>query len=159
MTCLQSLQALLILVPSWLSLTQPRKLILLRKSNLRNFRVPRLFLCEDVPPDHKLPTHSRAVPGAAASSIPATGPPTHPLLPSSKGKFSSTSLVQRQSHLPPPLGSSRSSSPRQSPSPASHLHICSRASTPMHYFRSGSPAASDLSASSSSTFVQGSLNI
>ena len=37
-----------------LSSAWDRKLLLLRKSNLRDFRIGRLFLREDVPPDHKL---------------------------------------------------------------------------------------------------------
>ena len=42
--------------PVLIKLTTPwdRRLILLRKSNLRNYAIPRLFVREDVAPEHKL---------------------------------------------------------------------------------------------------------
>ena len=51
-----------------------RKLLLLRKSNLREFRIKRLFLREDVAPDHKL--HQRKpVPPSTASASGTSLPP------------------------------------------------------------------------------------
>ena len=54
-----------------------RKLILLRKRDLRNFRIKRLFLCEDVAPGHKLRQRQSAPPPqdnttALSSTVPLT---------------------------------------------------------------------------------------
>ena len=56
-----------------------QKLILLHKSRLRDFRITRLFVCEDVPPEHKLcQRRSRSLtasflpPTSQASSLPPT---------------------------------------------------------------------------------------
>ena len=49
-----------------------RKLILVRKSNLRTFKVPHLFLREDVPPDHKLLVK---IPTKGAGQSPSTNAP------------------------------------------------------------------------------------
>ena len=51
-----------------------RKLLLLRKSNLREFRIKRLFLREDVAPDHKL-RQRKPVPPSTASASGTSLPP------------------------------------------------------------------------------------
>ena len=51
-----------------------RKLLLLRKSNLREFRIKRLFLREDVAPDHKL-LQRKPVPPSTASASGTSLPP------------------------------------------------------------------------------------
>ena len=62
-----------------------RKLLLMRKTNLRNFHNKRLFLCEDVAPDHKLrqkrsvPSQSNVVASQQCSttSVTVEPPPTN----------------------------------------------------------------------------------
>ena len=51
-----------------LSTLWDRKLVLSRKTNLRNFRIPRLFLREDVPPDHRLRLRKLARKSTTAAS-------------------------------------------------------------------------------------------
>ena len=89
--------------PILIKLSTPwdRKLVLSRKTNLRNFRIPRLFLREDVPPDHRLRLRKLAtksttaaspgvstsdvitsnLPGSDASHVPLSAPHQPPLLP------------------------------------------------------------------------------
>ena len=144
--------------PILIKLSTPwdRKLVLSRKTNLRNFRIPRLFLREDVPPDHRLRLRKLArksttaaspgvstsdvitsnLPGSDASHVPLSAPHQPPLLPTPS--------------LLPPLSSSVGSISRKSRSPA-HL-VSSRAASPCRSSRSVSPADSD---SSSCTVVQG----
>ena len=59
-----------------LSVIWDKKLLLSRKRNLRDFKMKRLFLREDVPPDHKLRQRSRS---------PTHNPPT----PKSREKVTS----------------------------------------------------------------------
>ena len=147
--------------PILIKLSTPwdRKLVLSRKTNLRKFRIPRLFLREDVPPDHRLRLRKLArksttaaspgastsdvitsstsnLPGSDANHVPLSAPHQPPLLPTPS--------------LLPPLSSSVGSISRKSRSPA-HL-VSSRAASPCRSSRSVSPADSD---SSSCTVVQG----
>ena len=51
------------------------KLILLRKTNLRDFHIKRLFLCEDVAPNHKL-RQRRSAPSQSNALVSDHSPPT-----------------------------------------------------------------------------------
>ena len=91
-----------------LSAIWDRKLLLVRKKNLREFRIGRLFLREDVPPDHRLrqrksrPPNGDVVPpptdsndhvtqGASATSVTVAPANAPSLLQSSRARFSSPS--------------------------------------------------------------------
>ena len=139
-------------------LTTPwdRRLILLRKNNLRNYAIPRLFVREDVAPEHKLcqrkPKEVTSSTTGSSSiftlnlreSDPSHVPPSAPPQPQ----------VQPTSALPPTISSSDHSGFRKSPypaylvpsRPASPLHS-SRSASPLHSSRSASPLRSSRSAS------------
>ena len=128
--------------PVLIKLTTPweRRLILLRKSNLRNYAIPRLFVREDVAPEHKEVTSSTT--GSSSiftlnlrESDPSHVPPSAPPQPQ----------VQPTSALPPTISSSDHSGFRKSPSPA--YLVPSRPASPLHSSRSASPLRSSRSAS------------
>ena len=136
--------------PVLIKLTTPwdRKLILLQKSNLRNFKIPRLFLREDLPPEHKLRVKNLKTPSkVVVQPLSSDPPPDSGTSIALQGKSN-----QSQSHVATP-SSIRASSSRESLSPRASL-ASSHAPTPDHS-RSPSPAESNSSASSSSTVVQG----
>ena len=131
-----------------LSSAWDRKLVLLCKSTLRNFRIKQLFLREDVSPDHQL---RKGKPNAP------TNIPPHGELPagsvagiSPSGGDASTAEVQTHSSLGSVPHSSSFLSPKECE--ASSLGTCP---TPDHA-ESQHPSLS--SSSSSSTLVQGSLD-
>ena len=134
-----------------------RKLLLLCKSNLREFRIKRLFLREDVAPDHKL-RQTKPVPPSTASasgtSLPpvesATAEPANLLVitptPSTSAQALSSGVTQLSS--PKLLLRHRSVSPA----------VLSRNSSLSRSVRSVSPS-SDSSSCSTSTLVQDSESI
>ena len=136
--------------PVLVKLTTPwdRKLILLRKRNLRTFKVPRLFLREDVPPDHKLrvkiPTKG-AGQSPSTDALPVSGVSTVPP-PQSKQSLSSvaTSSSNQDSEF------TRDSSP--------HASLASLPPATPDGSPSSSPTDLLSSTSSSGTIVQGNSN-
>ena len=104
-----------------------RKLVLLRKSNLRHFRIKRLFLREDVSPDHRLRQRSSSQKQPSnVSNVSVQGsvvpPPAVGNSTSSRAKGStdsSGSLQLRRStslpHVVPPSSELLSSDPHSSP--------------------------------------------
>ena len=135
--------------PVLIKLTTPwdRRLILLRKSNLRNYAIPRLFVREDVAPEHKLRQRkpkevTSSTTGSSSiftlklrESDPSHVPPSAPPQPQ----------VQPTPALPPIISSSDHSGFRKSPSPA--YLVPSRPASPLHSSRSASPLRSSRSAS------------
>ena len=104
-----------------------RKLVLLRKSNLRHFRIKRLFLREDVSPDHRLRQRSSSqkqpsnvsnvsVQGSVVPP-PAVGNSTSSLAKGSTDSSGSLQLRQSTSlpHVVPPSSELLSSDPHSSP--------------------------------------------
>ena len=125
-----------------------RKLILLRKRNLRTFRIPRLFLREDVPPGHKLRAKSPSK--VAVQSLPSDDPPAiNALTASPQGNQPQSSAASSNYNMD---SDSTRDCPSHRASPAS-LHTSSPDCS-----RSPSPAVLSSSASSSSTIVQGGSN-
>ena len=120
-----------------------RKLILLRKSNLRTFRIPRLLLREDVPPGHKLRV---TIPSKlAVQSLSSDDPPAfNALTDSPQGNPPQSSAATSNYNMD---SDSTWDCPSPHASPAS-LHT----STPDHS-RSPSPAVLSSSASSSSFYI------
>ena len=167
--------------PVLIKLTTPwdRRLILLRKSNLRNYAIPRLFVREDVAPEHKLRQRkpkevTSSTTGSSSiftlnlresdpSHVPPSAPPQPQMQPTpalpptiSSSDHSGFRKSPSPAYLVPsrpasPLHSSRSASPLRSSRSASPLHS-SRSASPLRSSRSVSPADSD---SSASTIVQG----
>ena len=135
--------------PVLVKLTTPwdRKLILLRKRNLCTFKVPRLFLREDVPPDHKLRVK---IPTKGAGQSPSTDAPpvsgVSTVLPQSKQSLSSvaTSSSNQDSEF------TRDSSP--------HASLASLPPATPDGSPSSSPTDLLSSTSSSGTIVQGNSN-
>ena len=135
--------------PVLVKLTTPwdRKLILLRKRNLRTFKVPRLFLREDVPPDHKLRVK---IPTKGAGQSPSTDAPpvsgVSTVPPQSKQSHSSvaTSSSNQDSEF------TRDSSP--------HASLASLPPATPDGSPSSSPTDLLSSTSSSGTIVQGDSN-
>lgn len=104
-----------------------RKLVLLRKSNLRHFRIKRLFLREDVSPDHRLRQRSSSqkqpsnvsnvsVQGSVVPP-PAVGNSTSSLAKGSTDSSGSLQLRRSTSlpHVVPPSSELLSSDPHSSP--------------------------------------------
>ena len=134
-----------------------RKLLLLRKSNLREFHIKRLFLREDVAPDHKLRQRKPVPPStvsASGTSLPpvesATAEPTNLLVKTPTPSTSAQALSSGVTQLSSPKLLLR----HRSVSPA----VLSRNSTLSRSVRSVSPS-SDSSSCSTSTLVQDSESI
>ena len=123
-----------------------RKLILLRKSNLRSFKISCLFLREDVPPDHKLRTkvHSKV---ATQSSSDEAHRVSSVSTASTHGNKSQTSVTV--AYNPNQESEVTGDHPSSRTSLASLHHIIPELS------RSSSPVDLSSSTSSSSTVVQG----
>ena len=135
--------------PVLIKLTTPwdSRLILLRKSNLRNYAIPRLFVREDVAPEHKL---RQRKPKEVTSSTTGSSSIFTPNLRESDPNHVSPSAppqpqVQPTPALPPTISSSDHSGFRKSPSPA--YLVPSRPASPLHSSRSASPLRSSHSAS------------
>ena len=129
-----------------------RKLVLLHKTNLRNFHTKRLFLREDVSPDHRL---RRGKSNASAE----TSPPGDSSVDSSgsvaKDSCNSGVVSAPQASSHPPVASA--SSTRNSLSPAeSETSLLSVRPLPVQ--AASQPPSHSSSTSSSSTVVQGSLD-
>ena len=101
-----------------------RKLVLLRKSNLRHFRIKRLFLREDVSPDHRLRQRSSSQKQPSNVSVqgsvvppPAAGNSTSSLAKGSTDSSGSLQLRQSTSppHVVPPSSELLSTDPHSSP--------------------------------------------
>ena len=140
--------------PVLIKLTTPwdRKLILLRKSNLQNFKVSRLFLREDLPPDHRLHAKNLNVPSKMVVQSVSSGPSLHP-------NTSSTSIQDNSNQSQPNVSTPSSNKPSQSRESLSlHTSLVSSYSPPPEHFHSLSPSRCNSSASSSSTIVQGDEN-
>ena len=140
--------------PVLIKLTTPwdRKLILLRKSNLRNFKVPRLFLREDLPPDHRLRAKNLNVPSKMVVQSVSSGPSLHP-------NTSPTSIQDNSNPSQPNVSTPSSNKPSESGESLSlHTSLVSSYSPPPEHFHSLSPSRCNSSASSSSTIVQGDAN-
>lgn len=134
-----------------------RKLLLLRKSNLREFRIKRLFLREDVAPDHKLRQRKPVPPSTASASgtsLPpvesATAEPANLLVKTPTPSTSAQALSSGVTQLSSPKLLLR----HRSVSPA----VLSRNSSLSRSVRSVSPS-SDSSSCSTSTLVQDSESI
>ena len=134
-----------------------RKLLLLRKSNLREFRIKRLFLKEDVAPDHKLRQRKPVPPitaSASGTSLPpvesATAEPANLLVKTPTPSTSAQALSSGVTQLSSPKLLLR----HHSVSPA----VLSRNSSLSRSVRSVSPS-SDSSSCSTSTLVQDSESI
>ena len=134
-----------------------RKLLLLRKSNLREFRIKRLFLREDVAPDHKLRQRKPVPPSTASASgtsLPpvesATAEPANLLVITPTPSTSAQALSSGDTQLSSPKLLLR----HRSVSPA----VLSRNSSLSRSVRSVSPS-SDSSSCSTSTLVQDSESI
>ena len=134
-----------------------RKLLLLRKSNLREFHIKRLFLREDVAPDHKLRQRKPVPPStvsASGTSLPpvesATAEPTNLLVKTPTPSTSAQALSSGVTQLSSPKLLLR----HRSVSPA----VLSRNSSLSRSVRSVSPS-SDSSSCSTSTLVQDSESI
>ena len=134
-----------------------RKLLLLRKSNLREFRIKRLFLREDVAPDHKLRQRKPVPPitaSASGTSLPpvesATAEPANLLVKNPTPSTSAQALSSGVTQLSSPKLLLR----HHSVSPA----VLSRNSSLSRSVRSVSPS-SDSSSCSTSTLVQDSESI
>ena len=142
--------------PVLIKLTTPwdRKLILLCKRNLQNFKVPRLFLREDLPPDHRFRIKNLNVPSTMGVQSVSSNPPLHTnTLPDP---------IQDDSSQSQPIatvsasGFTKVSDSRESISLYASP-VSSRSSTPVRSY-SLSPSRCNSSASSSSTVVQGGSN-
>ena len=135
--------------PVLIKLTTPwdRRLILLRKSNLRNYAIPRLFVREDVAPEHRL---RQRKPKEVTSSTTGSSSIFTPNLRESDPNHVSPSAppqpqVQPTPALPPTISSSDHSGFRKSPSPA--YLVPSRPASPLRSSRPASPLHSSRSAS------------
>ena len=134
-----------------------RKLLLLRKSNLHEFHIKRLFLREDVAPDHKFCQRKPVPPStvsASGTSLPpvesATAEPTNLLVKTPTPSTSAQALSSGVTQLSSPKLLLR----HRSVSPA----VLSRNSSLSRSVRSVSPS-SDSSSCSTSTLVQDSESI
>ena len=134
-----------------------RKLLLLHKSNLREFRIKRLFLREDVAPDHKLRQRKSVPPSTASASgtsLPpvesATAEPANLLVKTPTPSTSAQALSSGVTQLSSPKLLLR----HRSVSPA----VLSRNSSLSRSVHSVSPS-SDSSSCSTSTLVQDSESI
>ena len=143
-----------------------RKLILLRKTNLRDFHIKRLFLHEDVAPDHKLrqkrsaPSQSNALvsdhspPTSVAvkysSAISYHSPPTSVAVESSSAN-ASVSIPAHRTSKPALHSGTLQSQQRSSSVPSSDAR---RSASPAALSRSVSPSPASIA--SSSTTIQGS---
>ena len=101
-----------------------RKLILLRKSNLRSFRIPRLLLREDVPPGHKLRV---TIPSkVAVQSLSSDNPPAfNALTTSPQGNPPQSSAATSNYNM----NSDSTGTPRASPA-SLHTSIPDRSRSP-----------------------------
>ena len=79
-----------------LSSAWDRRIILLHKRNLKGFRIPRLFLHEDVPPEHKLRKRGALVQNKGSPIALPTSPTHQPPLPHTSS--CSSSPVRSNSH-------------------------------------------------------------
>ena len=114
------------------------KLIFLCKRNLRGFKLPRLFLHEDVPHDHKLRS------GKSGTSSSTAG----------KSNVASSSHLVAGESASPSLPLSTANQVTELSDPPSLLDS-SHALLPVNSSCSSSPAISQHSSSSSRTIVQG----
>ena len=149
-------------VPSTSSTSRPRpiliklctawdcKLVLLHKTNLRNFHTKRLFLREDVSPDHRL---RRGKSNASAETSPTGDSSVDSSGSAAKDSCNSGVVSAPQASSHPPVASA--SSTRNSLSPAeSETSLLSVCPLPVH--AASQPPSHSSSTSSSSTVVQGS---
>ena len=138
-------------------------LILLQKSNLQKFKIARLFLREDVPPDHKFrlkyakkdsPSTSKVSPTDPSMSIAALPVDSNVMQSQSTNSHVSNKLPTNKIPLTP--SSSKDHPLRQSPPPATLA-----SSQILTHSRSHSPYSveSNSSASSPITIVKGTVHI
>ena len=123
------------------------KLILLRKTNLRDFHIKRLFLREDVAPDHKF-RQKRSAPSQSNALVSDHSPPTSVAVESSSANASVSIPAHRTSK--PALHSGTQSLQRSSSVPLSEAR---RSVSPAALSRSVSPSPASIA--SSSTTIQG----
>ena len=129
-----------------------RMLILLHKTNLRNFHTKRLFLREDVSPGHRL---RRRKSNASAETSPPGDSSVDSSGSAAKDSCNSGVVSAPQASSHPPVASA--SSTRNSLSPAeSETSLLSVCPLPVH--AASQPPSHSSSTSSSSTVVQGSLD-
>ena len=91
-----------------------RKILLVQKRKLQQFRVKRLFLRADVPPEHRLRRGSTTKPNAKPESVPSCSDATQPhnvQTDTSVGFSSSVSTADSPCNISYGLNSRRSSSP------------------------------------------------
>ena len=148
-----------------IKLTTPwdRRLILLQKSNLQKFKIARLFLREDVPPDHKFrlkyakkdsPSTSEVSPTDPNMSIAALPDDSDVMQSQSTNSHVSNKLPTNK--IPPTPRYSKEHPLRQSPPPAT---LASSQIFTHCLSHSPSPAESNSSASSPITTVKGTVHI
>lgn len=128
-----------------------RKLLLLHRTFLRDFRIKRLFLHEDVSPDHRL---RKGKSNASAEISPPDDLPVGSLVNSTASDYSTNDAFSTA--LPPTHPSIHHSGGPSSPaeSEASLLSVC-----PMPVRAASPPPSHSSSSSSSSTVVQNSLDV
>ena len=126
-----------------------RKLILLRKTNLRDFHIKRLFLREDVAPDHKL-RQKRSAPSQSNALVSDHSPPTSVAVESSSAN-ASVSIPAHRTSKPALHSGTLQSQQRSSSVPSSDAR---RSASPAALSRSVSPSPASIA--SSSTTIQGS---